>query len=187
MTKLFNYIFILNLIIFLSIKHIVAKENLVTDMSENSVEISSTFLGAKILLFGEYGLIKDSKGLSIPYNFYKGALKHSQNHSALSKESNTILQDYLQYLKTIDTNLVRFKLDQMALDISDGMYFDSSIPRGYGVGSSGALVAAIYDRYALDKVTVLENLTRDKLLKLKVIFAGNGVLFPWKVFWAGSP
>ena len=43
MTKLFNYIFILNLIIFLSIKNIVAKENLVTDMSENSVEISSTF------------------------------------------------------------------------------------------------------------------------------------------------
>ena len=67
--------------------------------------------------------------------------------------------------------MVRFKLDQMASDISDGMYFDSSIPRGYGVGSSGALVAAIYDRYALDKVTVLENLTRDKLLKLKVIFA----------------
>ena len=67
--------------------------------------------------------------------------------------------------------MVRFKLDQMALNISDGMYFDSSIPRGYGVGSSGALVAAIYDRYALDKVTVLENLTRDKLLKLKVIFA----------------
>ena len=54
MTKLFNYIFILNLIFFLSIKHIVAKENLVTDMSENSVEISSTFLGAKILLFGAY-------------------------------------------------------------------------------------------------------------------------------------
>ena len=54
MTKLFNYIFILNLIIFLSIKNIVAKENLVTDMSENSVEISSTFLGAKILLFGAY-------------------------------------------------------------------------------------------------------------------------------------
>ena len=126
---------------------------------------------SKILLFGEYGIIKDSKGLSIPYNFYKGALKHRQKHSALSKESNTVLQDYQQYLKTIDTNLVSFKLDQMVSDVSDGMYFDSSIPRGYGVGSSGALVAAIYDRYALDKVTVLENLTRDKLLKLKVIFA----------------
>ena len=28
---------------------------------------------SKILLFGEYGIIRDSKGLSIPYNFYNGA------------------------------------------------------------------------------------------------------------------
>ena len=32
------------------------------------------------------------------------------------------------------------------------MYFDSSIPQGYGVGSSGALVAALYDKYAQDKI-----------------------------------
>jgi mevalonate kinase len=51
------------------------------------------------------------------------------------------------------------------------MYFDSSIPQGYGVGSSGALVAAIYDQYAQNKITVLENLTRDKLLILKRIFS----------------
>jgi len=51
------------------------------------------------------------------------------------------------------------------------MYFDSSIPQGYGVGSSGALVAAIYDKYSVNKITVLENLTREKLLKLKYIFA----------------
>ena len=55
--------------------------------------------------------------------------------------------------------------------MKDGLYFDSSIPQGYGVGSSGALVAAIYDKYASDKITVLENLTRDKLLKLKSIFS----------------
>ena len=29
---------------------------------------------AKILLFGEYGIIKDAMGLSIPYDFYRGAL-----------------------------------------------------------------------------------------------------------------
>ena len=50
-------------------------------------------------------------------------------------------------------------------------YFDSSIPQGYGVGSSGALVASIYDQYAADKITILENLTRDKLLNLKAIFS----------------
>lgn len=32
-------------------------------------------------------------------------------------------------------------------------------------------MASIYDKYALDKITVLENLTRDKLLNLKQIFA----------------
>lgn len=41
---------------------------------------------SKILLFGEYGIIKDSKGLSIPYNFYNGALKVDENLSDISKK-----------------------------------------------------------------------------------------------------
>ena len=127
---------------------------------------------AKILLFGEYGIIKDSKGLAIPYNFYQGALKLSENLSDTAKLSNKNLQKFYQYLVGLDTDtLVRFRFDELKNDIDRGMYFDSSIPQGYGVGSSGALVAAIYDKYADDKITVLENLTRDKLLKLKDIFA----------------
>ena len=43
---------------------------------------------AKILLFGEYGIIKDSKGLAIPYNFYQGALKVSLNSDEKAKNSN---------------------------------------------------------------------------------------------------
>ncbi|MBO6827920.1 MAG: mevalonate kinase, partial [Muricauda sp.] len=43
---------------------------------------------SKILLFGEYGIIKDSKGLSIPYNFFKGALKWDKNNSQMAQESN---------------------------------------------------------------------------------------------------
>jgi mevalonate kinase len=39
--------------------------------------------------------------------------------------------------------LVTF-LAELKNDVETGMYFDSSIPQGYGVGSSGALVAAIY-------------------------------------------
>ena len=126
---------------------------------------------SKILLFGEYGIIKDSKGLSIPYNYYKGALKYGINSSKQSKESNAVLLNYQKFLKTIDENLVSFDFNKMTTDLSKGLYFDSSIPKGYGVGSSGALVAAIYDCYALDKITVLENLTRQKLLKLKSVFS----------------
>ena len=66
--------------------------------------------------------------------------------------------------------MVSFNLAEFKADLENGMYFDSSIPQGYGVGSSGALVASIYDKYAYDKITVLENLTREKLLKLKATF-----------------
>ena len=126
---------------------------------------------SKILLFGEYGIIKDSKGLSIPYNFYNGALKMDKNSTQPAVESNLNLNKFLQYLYEIDSKLVVFNLAQFELDVNAGMYFDSSIPQGYGVGSSGALVAALYDKYAQDKITVLENLTREKLLKLKAIFS----------------
>lgn len=129
---------------------------------------------SKILLFGEYGIIKDSKGLSIPYNVYKGALKIDKNQTDATKASNQSLARFAEYLDNLqkeNPELVSFDIDSLIDDIKQGLYFDSSIPQGYGVGSSGALVAAVYDKYAFDKITILENLTREKLLTLKHIFA----------------
>jgi mevalonate kinase len=122
-------------------------------------------------LFGEYGIIKNSKGLSIPYNFFKGGLKTGSFENATVKESNKNLIDFKDYLKTIDCSIVEFDFFKLQNDLKNGMFFDSSIPQGYGVGSSGALVAALYDRYALNKITVLENLTKPKILVLKNIFS----------------
>jgi mevalonate kinase len=138
---------------------------------------------SKILLFGEYGIIQDSKGLSIPYNFYKGALKSDENPTEDAKKSNQSLVKFVAYLKQLQTeqpDLVTFNIELLQNDVNDGMYFDSSIPQGYGVGSSGALVAAIYDKYAANKITVLENLTREKLLQLKSIFSNMESFFHGK-------
>ncbi len=126
---------------------------------------------AKILLFGEYGIIKDSKGLAIPYNHYQGALKIEEIDSKEARDSNANLVKLYRYLQGLDSKLVDFDLSSFEKDLDLGMYFDSSIPQGYGVGSSGALVASVYDKYALNKITVLENLTKEKLLKLKQIFS----------------
>ena len=138
---------------------------------------------SKILLFGEYGIIEDSKGLSIPYNFYKGALKSDENPTEDAKKSNQSLVKFVAYLKQLQTeqpDLVTFNIELLQNDVNHGMYFDSSIPQGYGVGSSGALVAAIYDKYAANKITVLENLTREKLLQLKSIFSNMESFFHGK-------
>lgn len=128
---------------------------------------------SKILLFGEYGIIRDSKGLSIPYNFYNGALKVESNLEGEALKSNESLKQFASHLEDLQERkpeLVQFDMETLKDDVTNGLYFDSSIPQGYGVGSSGALVAAIYDKYAKDKITVLENLTREKLLALKAVF-----------------
>lgn len=138
---------------------------------------------SKILLFGEYGIIKDSKGLSIPYNFYNGALKIDEQHTVATHKSNQGLKRFAEYLNTLQEEnpaLVTFDIEALKKDIEAGLYFDSSIPQGYGVGSSGALVAAVYDQYAHNKITVLENLTREKLLQLKGIFSAMESFFHGK-------
>ena len=138
---------------------------------------------SKILLFGEYGIIQDSKGLSIPYNFYNGALKSDENPTEEAKKSNQSLVKFVAYLKQLQTDqpeLVTFNIEVLQNDVNEGMYFDSSIPQGYGVGSSGALVAAIYDKYATNKITVLENITREKLLQLKSVFSNMESFFHGK-------
>ena len=133
--------------------------------------MSAPLFYSNILLFGEYGIIKNSKGLSIPYNFYKGGLKLGDLRIEIVKESNENLSIFRDYLLKIDNSIVLFDFNKMNDDLSNGMYFDSTIPQGYGIGSSGALVAAFYDRYAENKITVLENLTKDKIIILKNIFS----------------
>ena len=126
---------------------------------------------SKILLFGEYGIIEESKGLSIPFNFFKGGLRIGDMSELIEKESNLNLKKFRDYLLKIEISTVEFDFEKLNLDLNKGMFFDSSIPQGYGVGSSGALVAAFYDRYAINKITVLENLTKSKILVLKNIFS----------------
>ena len=125
---------------------------------------------AKILLFGEYGIIEDSQGLTLPYSFYKGTMKLSDLDSEFEKKSNVSLQKYSEYLKNLELP-ENFKLNISAFqkDIKKGLFFDSNIPQGYGVGSSGALVAAIFERYSVNKL-VPENISKDDLKNLKKVF-----------------
>jgi mevalonate kinase len=111
------------------------------------------------------------------------ALKTDKQLTDLTASSNENLNHFAGYLKQLQQDnpeLVAFNIQALQNDIDKGMYFDSSIPQGYGVGSSGALVAAIYDKYATQKITILENLTREKLLALKKIFAAMESFFHGK-------
>lgn len=125
---------------------------------------------AKILLFGEYGIIEDSQGLTLPYSFYKGALKFSDLESDFEKESNISLQTYSNYLKDLQLpDSYKISISKLQQDIRKGLFFDSNIPQGYGIGSSGALVAAIFERYSV-KTYLPEHISKTELKELKKIF-----------------
>lgn len=103
---------------------------------------------SKILLFGEYSIIKDSMGLSIVYPMFDGYLTFlsSNNNSIIDSELKTLSQ-YIEKMIEKNELLFDFDINSFKFDISQGLFFKSTIPQGFGVGSSGALCAAIYDRY----------------------------------------
>ena len=135
---------------------------------------------AKILLFGEYGIIENSRGLTVPFNFYKGALQFSEKPSEKEKSSNLSLQNFYNYLKSIEIpTAFSLDLEKFQQDISKGMYFDSDIPQGYGVGSSGALVAAIFEKYSIHKIAP-ETIKKEEIIALKNFFGLMESLFHGK-------
>lgn len=125
---------------------------------------------AKILLFGEYGIIEDSQGLTLPYSFYKGTLKFSGLESDFEKKSNDSLLKYSEYLKDLELpESFQLNISKFIKDIKKGLFFDSNIPQGYGVGSSGALVAAIFSKYSV-KSFEPEQVSKNELKDLRTIF-----------------
>lgn len=125
---------------------------------------------AKIILFGEYGMIEDSQGLVVPYSFYKGTLKFSDSDSEFEKKSNFHLQKYADVLENLSLpEQFRLDVNRLKEDISNGLFFDSNIPQGYGVGSSGALVAAIFEKYSFTKHDP-ESISKENLKNIKAVF-----------------
>lgn len=120
---------------------------------------------SKVLLFGEYSVIQHSMGLCIPYTLFDGKLTFRRDNTAVIDPELKAFSLFIKQL--IDNNQLTYQFDitSFEFDISQGLYFDSTIPQGYGVGSSGALVAAVFDRYEQENHSSLD------IGKLKKIFS----------------
>ncbi len=133
---------------------------------------------AKILLFGEYSVIKNSMGLIIPYSHFRGELatlnKDRYTDFEFAKKSNKQLGEYaheLQKLKKSSKLKVSIDIDAFITDIHKGLYFESTIPQGFGLGSSAALVASVYSKYAVKKIKSRRQVSSDEILNLKSHFS----------------
>ncbi|MGB1242307.1 MAG: mevalonate kinase family protein [Chitinophagales bacterium] len=125
---------------------------------------------SKILLFGEYSVVVGGNALAIPFETYGGNFQFwDKNIEATesAKWSNQALADFARAIKRMTKKgdlLLRVDTERFIKDLKQGLFFDSNIPKGYGLGSSGAVVAGIVSRYGVNvmqKTEMLEVLQRE--------------------------
>ena len=118
---------------------------------------------SKVILFGEYSMIFDATALMIPLTKFSAQWRFASHLDAGGgAASNASLQRFADYLSTVDLVKDIIDIQRLNHDLRFNLFLDSNVPSGYGLGSSGTLVAAVYDGYAKQKT--------DDLLQLKTLF-----------------
>jgi mevalonate kinase len=140
----------------------------------NSAEVTS-----KVLLFGEYSVLFNSQALTIPYSCYSGQLKFSEKNNL-----HGYLADFLTYLKKNDSPM---NLIQLEKDLDLGLFFDSDIPIGQGLGSSAALTAGIFKAYCPESIVMSLNELKYELGKIESYFHGKSSGIDPLVCFVGEP
>lgn len=126
---------------------------------------------SKLLLFGEYAIIKGAKGLAIPFHQYHGHLAFQNSDSEYKDE----FVSFCKYLENLDLLKSELDLDKFRSDIDNNIYFNSNIPKGAGVGSSGALCASIYKRYLKKDLSSHDDLKNliDRMALMESFYHGS--------------
>ena len=118
---------------------------------------------SKVILFGEYSMIFDATALMIPLKRFSAQWRFASHLLAQgAAASNASLQRFADYLSTLAETKNTLDLQRFNHDLHYNLFLDSNVPSGYGLGSSGTLVAAVYDAYAKQK--------SDDFLQLKTLF-----------------
>jgi mevalonate kinase len=127
---------------------------------------------AKLLLFGEYVLLLGAPALALPLPGFGGAWAWSD--SAPPPERARAMAPALERWARSEAlrDVEGLDVEAFTRDLGRGLWFASNIPSGYGLGSSGALCAGVFDRYARQRPDDLEAL-KGVLARMESFFHGQ--------------
>ncbi len=106
--------------------------------------MKSTYL-SKVLLAGEFTVLLNSDAIAVPFNFFSGGWR-----AGIREDYPFNLAKWIEHLKAIEEVAENLDINRMHLDYQNDIRFVSNIPQGGGLGSSGGVTAAFYDRYVYD-------------------------------------
>ena len=128
---------------------------------------------SKVILFGEYSMIFDSTALVLPLKLFSAKWNADRGRSReFMSFSRKELSRFCGFLRAEESFSNVIDLDVLEADLQKGWYLDSDLPVGYGLGSSGTVVAAVYDRYAKTPVRDLMRL-KDLFSQMESFFHGS--------------
>ncbi len=127
-------------------------------------DILNRIYPAKIILFGEYTVLVGSDVLAAPVHTFYG--KWSRG----SQEYADVMDAFLDYLTIHGFEFLN--LQKLCDWIAQGYAFVSDIPSGCGLGSSGALTAAVYELCSADEV-VVPGVLQKRLALMESFFHGT--------------
>lgn len=143
--------------------------------------MNSEIYPAKVLLFGEYTILYGGDALSLPINRFEGVL--SRNREI---DSHGVLQEFYHHLHRNKEQFIYLDLDLFSLELDRGLSFISNIPMGQGLGSSGALVASLYEHLRKEEGEDLDKLIR-KFSEMESFFHGKSSGFDPLVSYLKKP
>ncbi len=133
---------------------------------------------AKLMLAGEYGVIAGSEAITVPFRKYHARLAQRderEDQVPMIIQSVASLRKLLIYIRSLPKNSFYASpdTDKFEESLKKGYYIDSTIPQGYGIGSSGAVSALVYDQFfhAIKKMSPEQQ--RKDLATLESCFHGK--------------
>lgn len=107
---------------------------------------------SKLLLFGEYSILAGSPAITVPLWDFRAKLVLSENKSFFDHESNQQLTKFVHFLSQSEYFIKHLNLPELTKCVNAGLYLESNIPRGYGLGSSASLCVAFYKAFGISKL-----------------------------------
>jgi mevalonate kinase len=129
---------------------------------------------SKILLIGEYSLLQGYEALGFPFRRFGASLAMPDETSLQGitpGPGNRVLEQYYNEWLCSHKELNNvLDIDRLGEDIRNGLYIEADIPVRRGIGSSGALCAAIYGTYSRNPINTGDKPDPESWRSLRSVF-----------------
>lgn len=144
----------------------------------------------KVLIFGEYSVLEGSGALTVPYHkhsaYFDFPSPQDKSEAEISSRSLKELASYLEDRSEVFNSF--FDLTRFRADTDRGMFLRSDIPQNYGLGSSGVVVAAAFDRFGTQEFIALDlDKKRDLLADAESLFHSRSSGIDPLAAYSGKP